>query len=240
MLLNPAKLLTSSLFVLSLTTAAMAQNDPPRVIETIGSASVSAAPDIATIRVGVERTEKTSAKAFNGTKAAMNELIVSIKAQGVDAKDITTSGLSLSPFYEQSKTDARGRPQISGYTASVEISVVARDIGKTGALLDTALKEGSNQFNGILYDLSDKKPALDEARKQAAAEAKRKAELLAGALSLKLGPVVRVYEPAAEVARPYGAEAFGRLKQADAAPLNVEPGEIEISAQVGTVWMIAP
>jgi uncharacterized protein len=238
-----SRLAVPTLFLITLTGAGMAQNAPPpmtRSIETVGSASVFVVPDMATIRIGVERSEKTSTKAFGGATSAINDVIESMKAQGIAVKDISTSNLALNPVYDQTKTDTRGRPQINGYTATVEISVVSHDIAKIGALLDAALKDGSNQFNGILYDLADKKPALDEARKQAAAEAKRKAELYAAALSLKIGPILRVYEPVAEVARPFGAESRMALAQSDKAPLNVEPGQIEISADVGTIWTIEP
>jgi uncharacterized protein len=219
---------------------AMAQTSPASpVIETMGSASVSVTPDMATLRIGVERSEKSTAKAFGAASAAINDVIASMKAQGVAVSDISTSNLSLSPVYDQQKTDSRGRPQIVGYSAAVEVTVVSREIGKIGALLDGALKEGSNQFNGIVYDLADKKPALDEARKEAAKEARRKAELYAAALGLKLGTVLRIYEPGQDNPRPYGADL--RLAQAKGGEsLNVEPGQIEISAEVGTVWGVAP
>jgi hypothetical protein len=42
------------------------------------------------------------------------------------------------------------------------------------------------------------------------------------------------------VARPFGAESRMALAQSDKAPLNVEPGQIEISADVGTIWTIEP
>jgi uncharacterized protein len=212
----------------------------PAVIETIGSASVAVVPDMATIRIGVERAEKTSVKAFAAAKTAINDVTARMKAEGIAIKDLSTSNLSLNPVYDQQKTDERGRPIIVAYAASVEITVVSRDISKTGNLLDAALKEGSNQFNGIVYDAADKRPALDQARKEAALEAKRKAEGLASALSLKLGPVLRVYEPEAARARPEGMIS-ARLSQAKSSEtLAIEPGQIEITAEVGTVWTIAP
>jgi uncharacterized protein len=219
--------------------SAMADPSPP-TIETIGSASVAVVPDMATIRIGVERAEKTSVKAFASAKTAINDVTERMKAEGIAIKDLSTSNLSLNPVYDQQKTDERGRPMIVAYSASVEITVIVRDIGKTGKLLDEALKEGSNQFNGIIYDVADKRPALDQARKEAALEAKRKAEGLAAALSLKLGPILRVYEPDAERVRPQ-AMINARLSHSKAAePLAVEPGQIEISAEVGTVWTLAP
>jgi uncharacterized protein len=218
--------------------AAMAQSAPqqPASIETIGAASVSVTPDTATLRIGVERTDKTTTKAFGAASAAINDVIESMKAQGVAVADISTSNLSLSPVYDQQKTDARGRPQIVGYSAAVEVTVVSRDIAKAGALLDAALKDGANQMNGIVYDVADKKPALDEARREAAKEARRKAELYAAALGLKLGPVLRVYEPAEGSPRPFAADL--RMAKAGGESLNVEPGRIEISAEVGTVWAV--
>ncbi len=162
-----APLFAAFLLVSPVTGAAMAE-DPARIIETRGSASVAVTPDMATLRIGVERSEKTSSKAFSGATTAINDVIESMKAQGIAVKDIATSNLALNPVYDQNKTDNRGRPQIIGYSASVEISVISRDIAKVGALLDAALKDGSNQFNGIVFDVQDKTPALDEARKKAA------------------------------------------------------------------------
>jgi uncharacterized protein len=232
-------LAAASFIFLALTGASMSQTQPQRVIETAGSASVSVVPDLATIRIGVERTEKSSAKAFAGATTAINEVIESLKSRGVALKDISTSNLALSPVYDQTKLDSRGRAQIIGYSANVELSVISRDISKTGQLLDAALKEGSNLFNGIYYDISDRKPALDEARRQAAAEAKRKAELYAAALSLKLGPILRVHEPGAASPQPFGADTRMEMPQAAAAVLNVQPGQMEVTAEIGIVWSLA-
>jgi uncharacterized protein YggE len=76
---------------------------------------------------------------------------------------------------------------------------------------------------------------MDEARKRAMAEARRKAELYAAAAALKVGRVVAVQEAGAASPRP---EMAPRVAMSGAVP--VAPGEQETQASVTVTFTLEP
>jgi len=70
-------------------------------ITTNGVASAEVVPDIATISIGVDTERPNAADSARDTQAVVGE----IKAQGIEAKDIKTLSITLSPVYDES-TDA--------------------------------------------------------------------------------------------------------------------------------------
>lgn len=162
------------------------------LITVTGEATVEATPDIATISLGVTTTGATGAEAMAANSAALQAVIDRLKAEGVEDRDLQTSNLSLNPNWV---TDASGSSAtINGYTASNMLSVRVRAMDKVGAVLDASITDGANTLNGITFDLSEPRPALDEARKAAVADARARAELLVTAAGGSLGKIVSINE----------------------------------------------
>ena len=85
-------------------------------------------------------------------------------------------------------------PKLVGYDVSNNVTVTVRKVDNLGALLDKLVQAGSNQINGISFDVSKPEAALDEARKLATADATRKAKLYAEAMGVELGNVMSISE----------------------------------------------
>ena len=66
---------------------------------------------------------------------------------------------------------------IQGYRVSNQVRLIVRDVKKLGDVLDQAIAAGANQINRISFDLANAETIKDEARKQAMANARRRAEL---------------------------------------------------------------
>ncbi len=69
-------------------------------------------PDIGQISVGVQLTRPTVAEARNAAAQAMAAVRASVKSNGVDDKDIATSGFSIYPQYASPRNEPR--PRITG------------------------------------------------------------------------------------------------------------------------------
>jgi uncharacterized protein YggE len=178
---------------LCLATPIWAENPPPQIVVT-AEGRVDAAPDIANVSAGVTTDGMTATEALRANSEAMTAVFARLKAAGIAETDIQTSNLNINPLWSNSKFSSSGAPEISGYQATNMVTVVVRDLATLGDVLDQVVSDGANQLNGLVFGLSDPVPALDEARKQAVAEALRRAKLLAAATGVTIGPVLSITE----------------------------------------------
>ncbi len=162
----------------------------PHVVVT-GEGRVEAAPDMATISLGVTSEAKTAGDAASETSTLTAEVLATLKAAGIAAADIQTSGLSLEPRWDYGSNNSEpGR--ITGFVASNGVTVRVRALDSLGDVLDRTIRSGANTFGGLAFGLSDPKPVLDEARRRAVADARARAMLLAEAAGVPLGRVLAI------------------------------------------------
>ncbi len=103
-----------------------------------------------------------------------------------------------------------------------------------GSVLDASIADGANTLNGISFDLAEPRPAQDEARKAAVADARARAALLVEAAGGKLGKIVSITENSG-----YGSPMPMFKSDAAAAPVPVASGQIGLSASVTISFEIA-
>jgi uncharacterized protein YggE len=162
-----------------------------KLITVTGEATVAAAPDAASIRVGVSSQGKTARAASDANAKDMTVVIAAIKESGVADRDIQTTSLSLQPQYDPNKT---GAARLIGFQANNQITVKIRDIAQLPNILDRAISAGANEMSGIEFVISEQSKLLDKARAEAIADARRKAELYANAAGMKVGRVMAISE----------------------------------------------
>ena len=150
-----------------------------RTVSVSATGTVAAEPDIAYISTGVVTEADTAKDAIARNSAVMAKVIDGLKGAGIAARDIQTTTLNVEPRYTQAKD---GRPAtINGYRVVNQVRLTVRDVKRLGEVLDQAIALGANQVNGISFDVANAETLKDEARKQAMANAKRRAELYATA-----------------------------------------------------------
>jgi uncharacterized protein len=211
------------LFVLFVAALALAPAQAAEKLVTVtGEATVAVAPDTAMIRLGVGTQEKTAREASEANARQMTAVLAAIKDTGVADRDIQTSRLSLQPQYDPNKS---GTARLTGFQASNQVTVRIRDIDKLPTVLDRAITAGANEMSGIEFVVSEQSKLLDQARDDAIADARRKAELYAKAAGAKLGRVVSITEEgSAPPPRPIQALRAGAVP--------IAPGEQTLRAIV--------
>jgi uncharacterized protein len=216
---------------------ASAQTAAPRTLNIAGNAEVHVAPDAAIISTGVVTEGDTAAGTLKAASAAVAKVVGAIRAFGVEAKDLQTSGLALEArTYHPDKPSPTDKPHIIGYTAANTITVRVRDLAKLGDLIDKVAVAGANRIDGIEFVVSNQDGLLDEARRKAVADAKGKADLYAQAAGLTLGKLMSLTEESGSpVPRPMGRA----MSMSTAAPVPVEAGEMTLSMRVRLVWTLA-
>jgi uncharacterized protein YggE len=208
----------------------IASADDDGRITVTGEGRVDAAPDMATVSLGVVTEGTTAAEAMAANSIQLAAVLEQLKMGGIEDRDIQTSGLSLNPNWQQ--TEADPTPRIMGYQASNMLSVRVRKLDQLGTVLDKTISDGANNFNGLSFGLSDPEPAMNEARKRAVADAQGRARLLTKAAGLTLGPVVSISEGGGFG----GPQPMYRMDAAAASPVPVAAGEVSTTASVTMVF----
>jgi uncharacterized protein len=210
---------------------ALAQTSPPAIISVTGEATVSVPPDLAEIEGGVTSDAKTAREASEANNAAMGKLLLALKAANIDEKDIQTSRLTLQP---QNAPNRAGSSAIIGYRASNRVTIRLRDVTKLANVIDTLVGAGANDIGGINFMVSQTSKLLDQAREQAVADARRKAEIYAKAAGVTLGAPISISEEGSPGAMPY------RKMSAGIAAAPVAQGEETLGVTVNVSWAIKP
>jgi uncharacterized protein YggE len=213
-----------------------ANTKPANTISVSGTGKVTATPDLATVNIGVLSQGTTAVDVKNQNNSKVGKIIDFVKAQGVDAKDISTAQFSFYP--QQNYGLGNSTPTITGYqgnqTITVKVHGVDKDQTVLEKVLDGAVNNGANEINGVNLSVENPDALQQQAQKAAIADAKQKATDLAKEAGLNLGKVVSVSEssggypgplPYAMDSAPMG---MGGGTAKSIAP-SIQPGSQEIS-----------
>jgi len=211
--------------------AAMAQTVPPAMVSVTGEATVSVPPDQAQIDAGVTTEAKTAREASDANNAAMGKVLLALKGAGIEEKDYQTSRLSLQP--ESAPNRSSGPATIVGYRASNRVTIRLRDVSKVASVIDTLVGAGANDIGGINFTVSQASKLLDDAREQAIADARRKAEIYAKAAGVTLGAPLSISDGGTP-----GPITFRRMAAGMAAAAPVAQGEETLQVTVAVSWAI--
>lgn len=169
-------------------------------------------PDIASISAGVVTQAGSAASAMTDNARRMSATLAALRKAGVAERDIQTASIALTPQYRYGDNQP---PVLTGYQASNQVAVRFRNIARAGPILDALVAAGANQINGPNLMIDKPEAALDEARTEAMAKARARAELYARAAGLRVARIVAISESGpSEPVRPMLQMAM-RSKAAD-------------------------
>jgi uncharacterized protein YggE len=230
---RPAGLLSAVLIAYLVPAMALAEDKrSERAITIAASGSVSVEPDVAHIATGVVSEADTAREAVSRNSAAMKRVIEGLKSAGIAAKDIQTTSFSVEPRYEHPKDQSRP-PAIVGYRVVNQVRIIARDLARLGEVLDQSVTLGANQLGGIHFEASNAEALKDEARRQAMANAQRRATLYAEAAGVELGHVLTISE------ETYGPSPRPMARAAMAAEaVPIERGSVMLEVRVNVSWAL--
>ena len=176
--------------------ASDAEGQKPGIVAVTGEGTARLVPDMAVMTLTVMRQDKTARDALSANNSAMAEVLAAMRADGIEARDLQTSGFSIDPqyFYPDRRNNEPVEPQITGYRVSNTLTVRIRDLDKLGALLDKSVTLGVNQGGQIMFTNDDPSAAITEARKEAMKDAVSKATTLVEAASAGLGRITQISE----------------------------------------------
>jgi uncharacterized protein len=201
-------------------------------ITVTGTGEVSAAPDMATLSLGVTTEAEEAAAAMRANSEAMAAVLARLVALGIAEADMQTSSISLSPRWEPPRP-AETEPRVTGFVASNMLTVEVRDLAALGGVIDAVVGDGANTLGGLVFGIADDRALRDAARRAAVADAAGKARVLAEAAGVRLGSVEEIVEGG-----EMGGPMFARMDMAAAESVPVAPGEIDLQVTVTMTWEI--
>lgn len=206
-----------------------------------GDGKAVGVPDVASFSFQVITegdTDVAKIQSENATK--MNAALEFVKKQGIDKKDITTSGYSIQPRYENVICDYRAGStcppsEIVGYTVQQTTYVKIRDFNLISSMLSGVVKSGANSVTDIQFTLDNPTEVENTARAVAIEKAKAKAMSVAEAGGFSLGRLLEISEGYISPSVSYrgGAMMDMAVKNEEAAVApTIEAGSQEVQIQV--------
>jgi hypothetical protein len=204
------------------------------ILDVTATGKTTRVPDLATIDAGVVTQAATASAALGDNAARMARVLAALKAAGAQDRDIATSTVRLNPQYQNADNQ---QPTITGYQATNTVSIKFHDIARSGAILDALVKQGANQIDGPNLSLSQPDAALDEARTDAVARARARAELYAKAAGLSVSRIVSISENGDDAGSPPPRPMM--FARANAVPATqIEPGETDVSVTLSVRFLL--
>jgi uncharacterized protein YggE len=225
-------LVTALAMALTLGTALKADTGTDRQILVSGEGRVEVAPDLAVITLGVSKEAEEAGEAMALVSEDMFAVVQELRAVGIADKDLQTQQISLQPVWSNGGSyNSSGERRITGFLAANTVNLRVRDLDQLGEVLDRVLRAGANQFQGLRFDVADHALLQDQMRASAVADARHKAEQLAAAAGVTLGPVRTITDQDHGGGRPMMAMEMSR-----SGAMPIEAGELSFSHNVQVVF----
>jgi hypothetical protein len=204
--------------------SAAALSDRTVTVDGVGTARTI--PDTAQLSFGVDTQAATASAALAANAQKMRRILVALRQSGVAKEDLQTQDVSVYPHQNGS-----GEPD--GFDASTSVSATVRRIGATGKVVDAAVAAGATETSGPSFSRSSREALTQQALRDAFANARSKAQVLAQAAGAQLGQVQRIEESApAPEPQPLMYAA------ADANGTPVEPGTQTVQQTVTVTFSL--
>lgn len=202
---STAVLVILAIFLLASTNQVVNTAVTTNTVSFTGEGKILATPDVAAISFSIVTEAKTSKEAQNQNSEKSKKVVDFLKSQGIDDKDIKTTGYNVYPQYGYSKPCPLGVPEnsyypcvgeqkITGYQVNQSFEVKVRDLEKVSTILDGLVVAGANQVNNLGFKVDNEEKLKEQAREMAIKDAKKKAETLEDELGINLGKIVNYDE----------------------------------------------
>jgi uncharacterized protein YggE len=204
------------------------------------------------VSISIETRAETVAAAYGRAGERTAAVTGALRADGVAASDIATTGLSVRT--ETTWTDNEGS-RITGYVATTSLTVSLRipssgatsdaaggsatEVADPASVIARAVSAGGDdvRLGGLNLTVADRGELLVRAREAAWDDALDRARRYAARAERTLGPVLEITENVAAPPEPRGGIEFVAMRSAPAgAPVPVEYGEHEVTADLRATW----
>ncbi len=203
---------------------AAAEAASQREITVIGQGTAKAEPDTLIVQLGVQTQAPSAKAALQENNTRMQALWTRLKKLGIPETALATGNFSIWSNQEGPM------PENVGYRVENRLTVTLKQGHESGALLQQVVDAGANSIAGITFTVARPEDLERQARDQALANARSRAQAMAKASGASLGTLLRITEESgAPPSMGQGAAAGGREA---AAGVPISPGDYTATAFV--------
>ena len=216
----------------------------PGTVTTFGHGSASATPDRMQVSISIETRAESVALAYGRAGERSAAVTDALRADGVAAADIATTGLSVRT--ETTWVENEGN-RITAYVATTSLTVglhiptTSGDATDPAAIIARAVEAGGDdvRLGGLNLTVADRADLLIRAREAAWDDALDRARHYAARAERTLGTVLEITENATAAPEPRGEIRFmaARVTGGDT-PVGVEYGEQQVGADLRATWQL--
>jgi hypothetical protein len=206
-------------------------------ITVTGNGTASAEPDMAVVVFAVDISGEDPVEVADEAAQKIDAAIEAAMEMGLSEDDISTSSYSMWTENEYDPVTYVETGEIV-YHVSHYLRADIRDLDGVGRFLAGMVESGVNTVSSVSFTLEDRTELAAQARSDAIAKARRKAEQLAGGLGVELGGVTMVneytnYYPVND----YSTTTYGGAGEMSAPSLT--PGSFTMGVDVTVTYEIA-
>ncbi len=207
---------------------------PEHTISVAGTGTVTIAPDVADLRVGVAVTRPKVKDARQVAATQMAAVIAALKKAGIADADIQTTVLSLQPQYDY---PVNGQPRLTGYQVMNQVTATIRNLDRIDDAVDGAMGAGATTMDGLTFRVDDPTKAEAQARDMAVKAARAKADALAKAAGISITGVASISDQNVALPNPVPYMTAGAAPdKAVSTPIQV--GTNDVTVTVAVVYLI--
>jgi len=212
----------------------------PATVTVRGDAELQVPADRALFSLAVITEAVSSEQAMQANNDRVEKVLATLRRAGLDEKEIDSGQFTVNPRWSHRprQVPEGWRPEITGFTVTNRLQIATQKLELVGKLLGIAIKAGSNEIQGLRFDLADPLQYRHEVIRLAMIRAQQDARVLADAADSTLGPIISLH---LEDAEPFPVTA-PRALMAEAVMANstppVLPGDVTVRASVTAVYAL--
>lgn len=211
--------------------------DSRRSITTTGNGVVITQNNRAVMYLAVETMSPDAKQAAQDNANIMTKVKHAVIGAGAAPDKIETDNYTMYPVYEYDKGKVKSRK----YEVNNRMKVVVEDLTKAGAVMDAAISAGANRIENIMFTVRNPGKYKDDALREAAQDARRKADIIAASLGKTVTNIISVTDNSVRVSpRNYmmNAKMAGENDMAESVTTPMEGGDAKVESSVTVVFEI--
>lgn len=219
----------------------------PATITVSGEGEVFAVPDVGQFTFSVQAQAADAAAAQEESGRAVDEIVTFLKEAGVEDADIKTTSYNLWPRYRWEERlcvsgfDCGPAERIQdGFEVNQSVMVKVRNTDDASSIIGGVGERGATNISGLDFVIDDTDALQAEARAQAIADAKTKAQVLANDLGVKLVRIMGYSEGGGGYVAPqmFQARSLDMAEEAAFDGPALPMGEEQMNAQVTITYEV--
>lgn len=212
-----------------------------RTITIKGIGNVSKAPDMVVIDLKLQAIGDDYELAMELAQVQLEQTRTALMNVGLEKNDIQTTDFNVRSEYENRRTkNGEYHREFIGYGVHHQLKVsFSFDSKYLGTVLNAISASGTSPEISISFTVKDKESIKEELLCDAAANARKKAEILCKASGVKLGNLVSISYDWAEInVYSHARYLADDMMMNSPSSIDIEPENIDASDSVVFVWEI--